>query len=146
MSLPSFQRYQELTEQVNLYNDFHTLGIPRSQMPQIKSYKLEAFELYLKSNGFSIKKDFVEVEKLKLTQADVDMRKVVRMAQNINKVRQKYVIVSNNDYILDGHHRIFALQMTHPKQKIRVHRVNMDIKELLKIALKWDGSTQEDLL
>lgn len=142
----NFKRYQQLTEQVHFHNDFHTLGVPRSQMPQIKSYKIEAFEEFLKAMGYSIRVTKMPVDKLKLTQADIHMNKVVGMAQNINQVKQKYVIVSSDGYILDGHHRIFALQMTHPKQQVPVHQVNMKIRDLLKLADKFQGTTKENLV
>lgn len=139
----NFREYQYLIEQVNFINDFHTLGVPRSQMPQIKSFRVEDFEKYLEQEGYALRQEKAEAQKLKLTQSDINMNKVVGMVQNINQIRQKPVIVSSDGYILDGHHRIFALQLSQPKKKVPVHKVNVKIRDLLNIAHKWDGTIRE---
>lgn len=140
----NFNRFRVLTEQVNFINDYHTLGVPRSQMPQIKSFRVPDFERHLESLGYKVERMKVEADKLKLTQADINMNKVVGMAQNIDRIERKFVIMSSDGYILDGHHRVFALRVARPKEKVDVHRVNVKIRELLDLANRWDGSIREN--
>lgn len=113
-------------------------------MPQIKSFRIKDFERYLEENGYKIREEKVEAKKLKLTQADINMNKVIGMAHNIDRIEKKYVIASSDGYILDGHHRIFAQQIVRPKEKVSIHRVNVKIKELLNLAHRWDGVIREN--
>lgn len=112
-------------------------------MPQIKSYRVPEFEKYLEDEGYTLREGKAEVDKLKLTQADINMNKVIGMVHNINRIEKKFVIVSSDNYILDGHHRIFAMQLAYPKQKVPIHKVNVKIRELLNLAHKFEGSTRE---
>ena len=141
----SFNEYKLITEQVNLVNKFHTLGIPRSQMPQIRSDLMPEFIKWLESQGHKVTREAIPISKLKLTQADIDIHKVIGMIHN--NVRSKPVIVSKDSYITDGHHRVLALQIAKPKEKSMAWRVSLPIQELLTLANSWDKSFMaEELL
>lgn len=134
----SFNEYKLLSEQVNLVNKFHTLGIPRSQMPQIRAVLMADFIAWLESQGHKVKRESVLVSSLKLTQSDIDIHKVIGMIHG--NVGPKPVLISKDSYITDGHHRILALQISKPKEKTMAWRVDLPIRELLKLANSWDKS------
>lgn len=76
-------------------------NIPRSQMPQIADQ--EAFSSYLVFAGVKVNKTTVNVAMLRPTQTEFDPEKVAAMSPPYSPV-----IMSNDGYVLDGHHRYFA--------------------------------------
>lgn len=109
-------------------------GIPRQQMPQLKGKAVpgswadknltpdsggevdseEAFKDFLKKQGIAIHKKSIDVAKLKASQSQMVGGKIAGMFQALkaNPTHPKItapIFVSNDDYILDGHHRWAAL-------------------------------------
>lgn len=77
--------------------------------------------------------EFVDPKKLKPVQADACtcQDKVDAMAANWDKAGKVPVIISKNNYILDGHHRVEAAKK---KNKwVRVFRINLPAREALKL-------------
>lgn len=101
-------------------------GIPRVQMPQLsgkpkpgsKADKLEknskgevnlgpAFREHLAAKGIKITDDEVDSSVLKATQNELETRKVLGIAQAMRdgKIPEARIFVTNDDYVVDGHHR-----------------------------------------
>lgn len=116
-------------------------------MPQIKSPHVEEFVKWLKSNHSirSVKK-MVVISSLKMTQREFNPEKVAGMAANVDaKFLSKLVMMSDGGYILDGHHRVMALQSKDRSMKIKVYHIKTDIKSLLELAHKFPKSIKQNI-
>ena len=128
-------------------------GLPRSKMPQLKTTDdedlAEEFAKYLESQGHSVSQDTEFASELKATQNQLKGAKVNGMnsALVINDGEHEGIrapiIISNDNYVLDGHHR-WASQLVYdfmngvPKVEVAVRRVNLPIEDLLELS-KYDG-------
>lgn len=86
--------------------------IPRDEMPQIKSTNVDNFRKWIKKQyNIASKLKHVPANMLAPTQKEVNMDKVTWMMQNKSpeKLGSKPLMVSNDLYILDGHHRWYAI-------------------------------------
>jgi hypothetical protein len=89
------------------------------------------------------KRERVLVGTLKATQAEIQAAKVVAMAdahlRGLFPGLDKQIVVSRDDYILDGHHRWAALMSIDPKRYMSVLRVSLPMRELLHEAAATPG-------
>lgn len=116
------------------------MGIPRQEMPQIKSTKVRDFLEGLKGKGIKTEHGEEEVGRLRATQSGVHASKVLDlMKPELMEHLQKPVLVSNDGYILDGHHRWAALRAMNPKHKIGTVKVDLPMHELLRHAHSYQG-------
>lgn len=119
----------------------HSLGIPRSKMPQIKQDKIDDFLKYLKQEKVTISNVQLPADEIKPTQRELDSVKVEKIIKDIlnhNIKDQKYIISSDN-YILDGHHRWAAYIEVSPKTKLNCQRVSIPMTKLLELAHQFEG-------
>ena len=108
-----------------------TLGIKRDKMPQVRSKDYDELIAHLKKNGVSVQKKSVKATKLKATQSDFNVDKIVDKISNIKTLgKAKPLIVSSDNYIIDGHHRWLAAKNV--GGSIDVMQSNVKVKELLK--------------
>ena len=135
----SFKDHQYITEQVNFINKFHTLGMPRAQLPQIAAKDLPDFVEWLRTEGHTVKRVPMKVTDLKLTQGDIDLEKVIKMIHG-NYLNTKPILISSDNYITDGHHRLLAMQIAKPKTKILGVQVDITIRDLINKANSWSKS------
>lgn len=134
--------YQRIfVERVNLEKDVFipkgNLGILRKDMPQIRSFHLQEFLGWLKDQGVGVKADVFKVNTLKPTQKEIDSGKVKKMYTAPDDVLKKPVIVSKDNHILDGHHRWLALLNKNENDTLKGQRINLNIRDLLKMAFKF---------
>lgn len=123
-------------------------GIPRVKMPVIPAKKTKDFIKYLKSQGYEVEKGHERAENLRATQNEIDGAKV---AIQMNRIEEdgfyKRLVISKDDYILDGHHT-WAGQLgldakhndLHADKSVKVARVNISITKLLEEGDKWTAS------
>jgi hypothetical protein len=126
-----------------------TKDIPRIKMPQLDAEQTKAFRKHLAEQGYAIEKTKEFASYLRATQNELDGAKVAKIADKIRKnpkEGQKRLIVSRDNYILDGHHHWGArlgLNAEEGKlnkgEKMRIARVDIDIVKLLKEADKFTG-------
>lgn len=85
--------------------EHYSFHIPRSQMPQIDKEHIPTFINYVKerTGKLVVSKANQNPTSMKPTQNEFDMDKVVRMGSSNDPI-----IVSADDYVLDGHHRWLA--------------------------------------
>jgi|TARA_R110001632_G_scaffold40505_5_gene101576 uncharacterized protein (DUF1015 family) len=108
-----------------------TLGIKRDKMPQVRSKDYDELIVHLKKNGVRVQKKSVKATKLKATQSDFNVDKIVDKISNIKTLgKAKPLIVSSDNYIIDGHHRWLAAKNV--GGSIDVMQSNVKVKELLK--------------
>lgn len=82
-----------------------TLGVPRSQMPQVPAQSHGALVKHLNAKGIAHDTTVVDAASLKPTQAEYSPEKVE--AAKVAK-GDRAVIVSNDGHIIDGHHQAVA--------------------------------------
>jgi len=117
-------------------------GIPRIQMPQLEGTK--DFRKYLRKAGYSLEKGEERADYLRSTQNELNAAKVARNAARLQATggNGERIIVSKDNYILDGHHRWAAQVGLDAKDnkfdtKMRVVRANVGITKLLEEANKF---------
>jgi hypothetical protein len=113
--------------------------ISRDLMPQIRS--ISDFLQFLKSNGVEYAHGTVPTEALKSTQTEFDDDKIAAL---MTKADNDAIIVSNDNHVLDGHHRWIADHSTDGHTKACV--VNLPILELLRLAKEYTSvSLKEEI-
>ena len=123
-------------------------GIPRIKMPQMDEEQTEKFKFYLKEKGYKVLDEEQFASHLRATQNELNGGKVAGIARSLRK--QAYeaprTVVSDDDYILDGHHRWAAkvgndLRDGHLTNdtKIKISRVKISITKLLEEAHRFTG-------
>jgi len=118
----------------------------RSLMPQIRKEQIPAFLDHLKKQNISYNNEKVSSKDLKATQMEFNLDKVMNMMSSLNsKANAAKIIISNDDYILDGHHRWLADYNDDKNGKSNTIRVDLPILELMRIAKDFDGSHSENL-
>jgi hypothetical protein len=105
-------------------------NIARIQMPQIDD--IENFLEYLSGieGGYFQRGEF-SVEGIKPLQTDFDQSKVDAI-----KNFEKPIIVSQDNFILDGHHRFFA-SVAAGNKYINMIKVDLTINKLLKVTMAY---------
>ena len=119
-----------------------TLGIKRADMPQVKSSDYKEFMAYLENNGaqFTTEKD-IPAKDLKPVQSEFSDAGIAR--QRAKGGARKPVIASSDNYIIDGHHRwLVALNYD---ETVDIIRVNMPVRELLKLTLEFPKTYYKDI-
>lgn len=106
-------------------------NIARCDMPQIDDQ--DAFIAHIESLGLIAMNTTIPTEVVKPTQIEFDQSKVDKMKSS-NIIGS--IIVADDLYILDGHHRYFATLQNNVKV-INAYIVNVSINKLLKIAYEY---------
>jgi hypothetical protein len=116
------------------------LGIPRSQMPQIRSTDVPDFLRWLvKDQRIPVKRQMTPVGRLTPTQKELDLEKVSKLMGQPEQLR-KPLIASREGRILDGHHRWAALYRLDPNVRVPVYHVSLPIKGLLNVGHRFGKS------
>lgn len=115
------------------------LGVARSAMPQIKSEHRGALIQFLKRRGITHTTEDVDPSDLKPSQREYSPEKINR-ALNFQGPERK-ILISSDDYVLDGHHQWLAAL---PKKSIPAIRLNAPIRELLIQAARFPSSYEDE--
>jgi len=110
-------------------------GLPRSQMPQVKD--LNHFVNYLEQLGISYIESTGDLSAFKPTQAEFNKWKVNNIKMDWRKKPEsvsttKSVLVSEDGFVLDGHHRYFAAIQAN--EDINYIKVDLPINKLFKLV------------
>lgn len=117
----------------------NNLGIQRKDMPQITKDNLEGYKAFLKSKGIQVSDKKMKPWRVKPTQTYIDTDKVDSQVKNIKDGGKTKIIVSSDNYILDGHHSWGAYMEIDPNGDMPVIFINSPIKEILKISKDFHG-------
>lgn len=110
----------------------------RILMPQIMDEK--KFISNLKESGIPYREDKLDPNDLKATQSEFDMDKVAQMM--FEPIKEKSgIIISNDNYVLDGHHRWIVAY--NKGIKIKVLKVDLPILELMRLAKSFEETTYQ---
>jgi len=101
------------------------MGKRRCDMPQLTNF--DAFHKDLTDAGHSLSHDFVKPDTLTPTQKHFNQEKVDKL--KANGWGDKGIIISQDDHVIDGHHRWLA---AHQKgEKIKARRTSLKADDLL---------------
>lgn len=122
------------------------VGISRDKMPQLDGSVAREFVTDLRKSGIKVTTETVPIDSLKATQNQIDTSNALKKAVSFLKGEypgiKNAIIVSKDGHILDGHHRWAGLQLAERvkgKQNMQIERVHMNIKDLLRRALNYEG-------
>ena len=122
------------------------LGIPRKYMPQFNSpAEIQQFTRFVKkAYGIRSYKTQKAAKDLKSSQREINKKRVKGLIDDniINKVRVP-VLISGDDYVIDGHHRWAAYKLKAPEKKMPAVVIDAPIKDVLGIAVAWGAKHQE---
>ena len=102
---------------------------------------------HLNQRGIHIAPYKMQVGLLRATQKEIKADKAYGMADN--HLRGEFpniddsIVVSQDGYILDGHHRWAALLLIDPSRMIQVHVVHLAMDELLSVIQQVPGVYRE---
>ena len=122
-------------------------GLPRVKMPQMNPEQTRDFIHHLEDKGYEVAKTHEYANRLRATQDELHGEKVARNMQKMiddPHERDVRLVVSKDDYILDGHHRwaaAIALDARNDRfnELMAVSRVNIGIVPLLREANRFTG-------
>jgi len=141
-NIKSEARLQEL--KIEKPNSVDTKGLKRSQMPQIHKDDYNEFIDYLKDNGAEFTKQTMPAKQLKATQGEFSDKGVMKqIGKQMRGEPRKPVIASQDNFIIDGHHRWLVAWNT--KDSVDVFKVNMDADKLLELVKKFPKTTYKDI-
>jgi hypothetical protein len=124
------------------------LGIPRKLMPQFSSAAdIRSFREFLRSKyGIKSKRTTRSAGQLRPSQEEIrrdrtdSVREEIRMNQLDPKVP---IVVSADNYVIDGHHRWAAFHLHSPKKQLPVLQIQASGKDVLGAAAAWGAENQQ---
>jgi hypothetical protein len=115
----------------------NNLGITRTKMPQILWRDTEDFLESMRRKGYKVQENAtMQAGQLKATQREIFAPKVLKGLKKPPATQP--LLVSSDDYLLDGHHRWAAAVTRDPTSRVKVHKIGLPIKTLLGEALAYD--------
>ena len=132
---------EEPTERGIINLDFG-MGISRMELPQIKSTDVPEFIDWLESKGVDSLRTSMEVGELTPVQKEINLEKTDSMAAKheageIDLSTGKPVMVSSDEYLVDGHHRWYALRELNPNNKLDSVMIDSPILELISLMKQF---------
>ena len=124
----------ETSEWVAFPPDSGTLGIPRAEMPQVKSVDRGALVQFLKGRGITHEKVQVDPHTLRPTQAEFSMKKTAKWSE-VREGTDRSILISSDGYVLDGHHQWVAA-LANGEQEDAI-RFDAPIRELLAAVFEF---------
>lgn len=116
-----------------------TLGIPRSEMPQIRAEHRGAMVNFLNARGVTHAEEILPATSLKPTQAEFSPEKVSKSGEQTEGERS--ILVSSDGHVLDGHHQwLAALQ---DGKDVKAIRLGAPIRDLVTLAHEFPSSTTD---
>lgn len=127
-----------------------TLGIPRSQMPQLKNR--EEFVGWLRQNGVQVHvaqvtpRSLIKANGMKRVghaQSKIFLDKAMKFIRQ-NTLLHKLIILSSDGIIFDGNHHWLALMAVAPDRPVPMYTVEMPFHDLMDLADEFPGVTYEE--
>lgn len=135
------------TEDIKKPHPKDTLGVKRKDMPQVHKDHYPEFIRYLKDHGARVNMRRVHARELKPVQSEFSDAGVEKMMNNKDSskgtTREKPLIVSSDNYIIDGHHRWLASYNL--DEDIPIMQFSIPIKKLFKLVKDFKHTTYKDI-
>lgn len=138
----SAKEYERLPEE-GIYTPKESLGIKRKDMPQIAEADHEKFLKYLEKKGVRHTKGKIKVSELKPSQSEMDASAAKRLVGS--EKADSPIIVSSDNYVVDGHHRWLANRMKNETSKVNTIKINMPAKDLINVMKEAPQSFARDI-
>ena len=122
------------------------IGIVRKYMPQFSSpAEIKQFTRFIKKvYGISSHATKMAAKEMKSSQKEISRERVESLiADNIFDKLRTPILVSADNYVIDGHHRWAAYMMERPKVLLPVVVIDARIKDILGIAVAWGAKHEE---
>lgn len=124
-----------------------TLGVKRADMPQVHRDHYPELMKYLKDHGARITQKEVPATTLKATQgefSDEGVRKMMRTGGRTSDSKDKKpLLVSSDNYIIDGHHRWLASYNI--DETVPIFQFSIPVKRLLELVRDFRHTTYKDI-
>ena len=116
------------------------LNIPRHEMPQLGA--TDTFLTQLRKSKVPFKSEEVAPNRLKAVQGEFNVEIIKNIINNPRPTRSS-IVISKDNYVIDGNHRWIAnLNM---KKKTHVVRVDMNARDLIKLAKSFPTTTYKNV-
>ena len=135
---------QEMPDVIELEDG---LGLSRAELPQIKSTDVPEFMEWLQSQGTTVEQEMIDPKDLTPIQKEINLDKVAGMvsAKGLESLASsKPVMISEDNYLIDGHHRWYALWDSDYPEMLAV-KIGLPVEELISTMTSWDKSTKKDI-
>lgn len=116
------------------------LGYTRITMPQIEDDKQEEFLRYLTASSIRYTSSRAVISDITPAQKEIRMDIAKELFRKKSPKLKKPLIVSSDNYLMDGHHRWLAYYQDSKDTKVDVIKVGMKAKDLIKVMLKFDDT------
>ena len=142
--IPDFDKHYEFA-QTHASNGQHL----RKDMPVIHKHDIGKFKQFLEDKGIKSKVTKIEVGKFHPLQKQIYMNKSIdAIAEHGIAKTKKFLkdpkvitVISNDYYIIDGHHRMLSGMLVDPNMKFNTLKVDIPAVELLPLALEFSDKT-----
>lgn len=123
------------------------LGIPRKYMPQfVGKDDVKKFKNFIKRvYGIRSRATRRKASDLTPTQKEISRTRVNGLVKEENILKKVHVplVISKDNYIVDGHHRWAAFRLHKPKKSLPVLEIDAPIKDVLGISIAWGAKHHE---
>ena len=128
-------------DDVEIPNRDKAARMMRADMPKLSD--LAVFVSDLAKNGIGTDVRMIDPKSLKPGQQDFNMDKVREFQKTTNPTLDLPIVISRDDYVVDGHHRwIAAVQNNVP---ILAHNVDMDFYDIIKFLNELQYPTNQSV-
>ena len=135
--MKSFKQLKQDIVYEAIVNFKRSLGIDRENMPQVPEKEYPHFFQEMKKMNIKVTKKRSKVGDLFPTQkAYNDIAVNLLVKQRPSKLH-KALLISKDNYLLDGHHRWAALKEIDPNQTIEVYEIGADVMAALEILKNY---------
>lgn len=132
---------EELIEGKFYIPDTSALPYGRNAMPQINHADMSKFRLHLKKHGIGSTSEVVPATSLGATQAEFSVDKIKDlMSPDSEHLLKTPILVSQDNYVLDGHHRWLANYNKDTESSQNVIRLHAGIHALVPLAKSFPGA------
>lgn len=133
---PTAQERQQPAQEWQAFDsDSGTLGIPRAEMPQVKAEHRGPMVNFLAARGITHREGMVPADTLKPTQAEYSPERVARAGESNS---DRSILVSNDGYVLDGHHQWLAAR--EKGENVKAIVLDAPIRDLLPLVHEFPSS------
>lgn len=118
------------------------LGIPRRLMPQFTTPRdIKTFTSFIGKNyGIKTRRAKRRAGQLRPSQEEINKERVEDVKEEIREKKldpKVPLIVSKDNYVIDGHHRWAAYKAYHPAKLLPVLLVDANARDVLSTAATW---------
>lgn len=120
------------------------LGISRDKMPQIDASEIDNFKTYLADNNIKYEIVNIVANELTPTQSELDTDKADKI-YNDGNAWENEIIISEDNFVLDGHHRWLAVVRNSEDQDMKALKIGLSAEDCLECMHNFKGTKKRDI-